>query len=248
MSSPRAPGQWRPYILISANLFGLALLASWMLEPTRSLWMGLDDAAFWAMNNSLAEGRTWQWLWALTNNRLFDLVPAIGMLLIFAQRGLIKDRPNLSRYIAIGILLLLTILVASQVGKALPIERQSATMEYPEALRISQLVPELSPKDTSGDTFPGDHGLILLLFAGFVSFFMPRGYGVIAVIMMVVFTLPRLMGGAHWLTDEVVGALSIGVIFLSWLLATPLHRISLDRIEGWINRSRNKSLANNSDP
>jgi Kdo2-lipid A phosphotransferase len=240
MSSPHAiHGQWRPLILIFANLFGILLFASWLLEPTRSLWMQLDNWAFWAMNNSLAEGRTWQWLWAITNHRLFDLVAAASMLLLYGHRSLIGDRENLNRYIAIGILLLLTALIASQIGKALPIDRISGTFEYPEALRVSNLVPVLA-KDTAIDSFPGDHGLILLLFAGFVSFFMPRSYGVIALIMMIAFTLPRLMSGAHWLTDEIVGALSIGVIFLSWVLATPLQGIALDKIEGWVERRRKK--------
>jgi Kdo2-lipid A phosphotransferase len=162
------------------------------------------------------------------------------MLLLYCHRSLIGDRENVNRYISIGILLLLTALIASQIGKALPIERISGTFEYPEALRISQLVP-VAAKDTASDSFPGDHGLILLLFAGFVSFFMPRSYGISASIMMIAFTLPRLMSGAHWLTDEIVGALSIGVILLSWMLATPLHRWALDIIEGWVKRCRKKS-------
>ncbi len=240
MSSPFVPGQWRPYILISANLFGIILFASWLLEPTRSLWMDLDNRVFWAMNNSLAEGRAWQWLWAITNHRLFDLVAASSMLLLFAHRSLIGDRGNLSRYIAIGILLLLTALIASQVSKAIPIDRISGTFEYPEAIRISQLVP-VEAKDTAIDSFPGDHGLILLLFAGFVAFFMPRSYGIISFIMMIAFTLPRMMSGAHWLTDEIVGALSIGIVFLSWVLATPLHRIALDLIDRWVLRRKAKS-------
>jgi len=239
MSPPSIQGLWRPYIIIFANLFGIILLASWLLEPTRSLWMELDTKTFWVMNNSLAEGKTWQWLWAIANHRLFDLVPAACMLLLFGHRGLIKDRENLSRYIAIGILLLIVVVVASQIGKALPIKRPSATFAFPEALRISQLVPVLA-KDTASDSFPGDHGLILLLFAGFVSFFMPRIYGVIAFVMMVLFTLPRLMSGAHWLTDEIVGALAVGVMTLSWILATPLHNIALNKIEGWVERRRPK--------
>jgi membrane-associated phospholipid phosphatase len=96
-------------------------------------------------------------------------------------------------------------------------------------------------KDTASDSFPGDHGLVLLLFAGFVSFFMPRIYGIIASVMMVIFTLPRLMSGAHWLTDEIVGAVAVGVMCLSWVLATPLHSIALDKIEGGIRRVRRKS-------
>ncbi len=231
-------GQWRPLILLSANLFGIVLFASWLQEPTRSLWMELDNWAFWSMNNSLAEGKTWRWFWAITNNRMFDLVTLGCMLLLFGDYSLRKDRQNLNRYIAVGILMLIAVLIASQVGKAIPIIRPSAVNYYPEALRLSHLVPEIYTKDISGDTFPGDHGLILLLYAGFVSFFMSRTYGLIASVMMVAFTLPRLMSGAHWLTDEIVGAVALGVITLSWLLATPLHAVAINRLEIWVAKRR----------
>lgn len=239
MSPPHTiRGQWRPLILTSTNLLGIILFASWLLEPTRSLWLELDNWAFWTMNNSLAEGKTWQWFWAITNNRMFDLVTLGCMLLLFSDYSLRKDRQNLNRYIAIGILMLIAVLIASQIGKALPISRPSATNDFPEALRLSQLVPEILTKDTSGDSFPGDHGLILLIFAGFVSFYMSRIYGVIAIIMMIFFTLPRLMSGAHWLTDEIVGAVALGVITLGWLFATPLHAAAIKRLEGWIIKRR----------
>jgi membrane-associated phospholipid phosphatase len=238
MSSPYIPGQWRPIALILVNLFGIFLFASWLLEPTRSLWIQLDEWAFWSMNDSLAEGRAWQWLWAISNNRLFDLVPATCMLLLFYHRGVVTDRENLNRYIAIGILMLIVIVIASQIGKAIPIKRPSATFAFPEALRISELVPGVFAKDTASDSFPGDHGLVLLLFAGFVAFYMPRIYGIIAGIMMVLFTMPRLMGGSHWLTDEIVGALAVGIMCLSWVMATPLQNVALNRIEGWVERRR----------
>jgi membrane-associated phospholipid phosphatase len=82
---------------------------------------------------------------------------------------------------------------------------------------------------------------VLLLFTGFIAFYMPRIYGIIASIMMVLFTMPRLMGGSHWLTDEIVGALAVGMMCLSWVLATPLQAIALDKIEGWVERRRSKS-------
>ncbi len=230
---------WRPQILIFSNLFAIILFASWLLEPTRSLWLELDVWCFWVMNNSLAEGKAWQWLWAITNNRAFDLVPAMCMLLIYGHCSLRHDRKNLNRYIAIGILLILTVVVASQFGKAIPVKRPSATFAFPEALRISQLVPEIITKDTASDSFPGDHGLILLLYAGFVAFFMPRIYGVLAALMVIPFTLPRLMSGAHWLTDEIVGAVAVAMITLSWIMATPVHSIAVNLFESWISRLRN---------
>ncbi|MCP3669723.1 MAG: phosphatase PAP2 family protein [Gammaproteobacteria bacterium] len=241
MTSPHnIQGKWQPQTLILANLFAIILFASWLLEPTRSLWLELDSWAFWAMNNSLAEGKAWQWFWAISNNRAFDLVPAFFMLLLYGHCSLGRDRQNLNRYIAIGILLLITVVVASQLGKAIPIKRPSATFHFPEALRISQLVPEIITKDTASDSFPGDHGLILLLYAGFVAFFMPRRYGIIAALMVVPFTLPRLMSGAHWLTDEIVGAIAVAAVVLSWIMATPLHTIALNRLEGWVSKVRDR--------
>jgi len=205
--------------------------------------MELDNQVFWAMNNSLAEGKTWQWLWAITNNRLFDLVTAACMLALFGHYSLYRDRQNLNRYIAIGILLLLTAIIVSQIGKSLPIKRPSGTLIYEEALRLSKLVPEIFTKDTASDTFPGDHGLLLLLFTGFVSFYMPRIYGIIAFAMMIIFTMPRLVGGSHWLTDEVVGAASVGFASLSWILATPLHSIAINKLESWIIRLRKQKAS-----
>jgi len=193
--------------------------------------MDLDTRAFWAMNNSLNWNKSWQTLWAIANNRAFDLVAALSIVLIFAHQALWRDRQNLNRYMAIGMMMILAVGLVMQFGKMIPIERPSATADFPEALRLSQLVPDIVTKDISGDSFPGDHGLVLLLAAGFAVFYLPLTHGLLALCFMVIMTLPRLMSGAHWLTDEIVGATSLGVIALSWLFATPLHRIVLEWME-----------------
>jgi len=229
---------WRPLILILANLFAAVLVASWLLEPTRSLWLALDEWAFWAMNNSLAEGWLWQRFWAVANNRAFDLVPAVLMVLLYGHYALRVDRANLNRHIAIGVLLLVTILLATQFGKMIPIKRPSATFAFPDALRLSQLVPEIYTKDTASDSFPGDHGLVLFMYAGFVIYYLPRIYGILATLLMILFTMPRLMGGSHWLTDEVVGAVAVGAVSLSWVLATPLHIVLVGKLENWVSKRR----------
>jgi len=37
-----------------------------------------------------------------------------------------------------------------------------------------------------------------------------------------VFSLPRVMIGAHWFTDIAVGSLSVVLVGVSWCLMTPL--------------------------
>jgi membrane-associated phospholipid phosphatase len=222
--------RWRPLPLAAGNLIAAVLFLTWLLEPTRSLWLGLDDQVFWAMNNSLAEGELWQQFWAVANNRAFDLAAALSMLLLFAHRALLKDREHLTHYVAIGILMTVSVVLMLQFGKWIPIERPCGTIVYPDALRLTELVPHIDTKDISDDSFPGDHGLVLLLCAGFILYNLPRAYGALALLFMVIFTIPRLMSGAHWLSDELVGAVGLGLFSLSWVLATPLH----DRVVNWL--------------
>jgi membrane-associated phospholipid phosphatase len=219
------------YTVISALLFG-----SWLFEPTRSFWLSLDSRAFWAMNNSLAEGKTWQTVWAIANNRLFDLVAGLSMMGLLAHYALLRDRKNLKRHIAVGTVLFLTLVVALQTGKAIPIERPSATAVFENALRLTELVPEIDTKDYSSDSFPGDHGVVLLVCAVFIARHLPAGYGLLAALFAVAFTLPRLMSGAHWLTDELVGAVSLCMLLLSWLFATPLYHRLTNSIETLLYR------------
>ncbi|MCW8945382.1 MAG: hypothetical protein OQL27_11455 [Sedimenticola sp.] len=222
---------WRPALLISANLLAFLLMLSWLFEPTRTLWLALDEQLFWAMNHSLSWNETWQRLWAIANNRLFDLAAAAAMLMLFAHQALLRDRSRIKHYIAVGAFMFLTLLVMLLISKELPIVRPSATAVFTDALRLTQLVPDIPTKDISSDSFPGDHGLVLLLCAGFALVYLPKIHGLLALLFMVLFTLPRLMSGAHWVTDEIVGAVSLGLLALSWLFATPLHRQILERIQ-----------------
>ncbi len=241
MTTPVIPKtRWHPLPLLFGNLIAVVLFLSWLLDPTRSLWLALDDTVFWTFNHSLAEGDLWRQFWAITNNRAFDLVAAFSMLALFGHRALLKDRQHLYRYIAVGILMTITVVVVVKSGKWLPVERPSGTYIYSEALRLSELVPHIDTKDISEDSFPGDHGLVLLLCTGFILVNLPRIYGVLALIIMVVFTLPRLVSGAHWLSDELVGAVGWGCLWLSWILATPLHDLVVERLEGWLKRIRER--------
>lgn len=222
---------WNFKFLVIGNLIATLLFVSWLYEPTRSFWIAIDTATFWAMNNSLSWCTTWQWIWALGNNRGFDLVAAIGMLSVFTHYAFSKDRKNLHRYMAILLFTGLVTVVTMEIGSAIPIERKSPTQQFSDVTRLSELVTQIRTKDSSGDSFPGDHGTALLVFAGFALFYLTKRYGAVAVILAMVFGLPRLMSGAHWLTDEIVGALSLVLMMLTWVFSTPFHHYVLQWLE-----------------
>jgi len=86
--------------------------------------------------------------------------------------------------------------------------------------------------------------MVLLICAGIITFYLPRAWAVGAWVVALVFTLPRLMSGAHWLSDNLVGSLAIAVFVLTWVLATPLHGVINDAFERLLRRLR-RPLARN---
>jgi Kdo2-lipid A phosphotransferase len=229
---------WRPLPLTLAHLAALALALSWVTEPSAALWQALDDAFFWLTNASLAgEGRAaWRILWAVANHRAMDAVAALAMAALVAHYAWRTPPSARPRILAWLILITLSCLVMLQVGKALPVDRPSPTRHHAGVVLLSAEVSSISTKDASSDSFPGDHGLVLMVFAGGVALSLPWAYGLAAGVMAVVFTLPRLMSGAHWLSDELVGALALALLALAWLYATPLQAWATARIEGLLPR------------
>ncbi|ELO6405044.1 TPA: Kdo(2)-lipid A phosphotransferase, partial [Escherichia coli] len=93
------------------------------------------------------------------------------------------------------------------------------------------------------DSFPGDHGMMLLIFSAFMWRYFGKVAGLIALIIFVVFAFPRVMIGAHWFTDIIVGSMTVILIGLPWVLLTPLS----DRLITFFDKSlpgKNKHFQN----
>ncbi len=64
--------------------------------------------------------------------------------------------------------------------------------------------------------------MMLLIFSAFMWRYFGKVAGLIALIIFVVFAFPRVMIGAHWFTDIIVGSMTVILIGLPWVLLTPL--------------------------
>lgn len=221
--------------LYAAPLLGALIALSWWLLPGHGFWARWDVGIFQGFNALLAEPGPWRLAMAITNNRLFDLVSLSCMVLMLLTLFLRSDGAGRARWVAIGLLMVITALLLNRIGHMVPVERPSPTLSVPGALRLTALI-DFPTKDSSGDSFPGDHGLMLMIFAAFMLRFAPRWMGLTACLMVVVFTLPRIMVGAHWFTDIYMGSLSICLIFLPWLLLTPLSERVLARLTPPVDR------------
>ena len=103
----------------------------------------------------------------------------------------------------------------------MPVQRASPSLFFSDVTRVSDVV-NFPTKDASKDSFPGDHGMMLLIFASFMWRYFGRRALAVALVIFVVFAFPRVMIGAHWFSDIAVGSLTAVLIGAPWVLMTPL--------------------------
>lgn len=210
-----------PQILL-LNAAGVALFLSWYLPVNHGFWFPIDSGIFHFFNEQLVKSQVILWLVAITNNRAFDGCSLLAMGCLMLSFWLKEDAAGRRRIIMIGLVMLLTAVVINQLAQGLmPVKRSSPSLFFPNVHRVSELL-HISTKDASKDSFPGDHGMMLLIFSSFMLRYFGKKAFAVALIIVVVFAFPRVMIGAHWLTDIVIGSLSAVLIGAPWCLMTPL--------------------------
>ncbi|MFH1573306.1 MAG: phosphatase PAP2 family protein [Acidobacteriota bacterium] len=218
---------WNLSALVICQLSAILLLGSWCYGPTRALWDRLDHAVFSLLNGSLDGPEWWRTIWAVTNWRPFDLVPAlitVGIFVVFICAG---RRQHLVQRAAAGLVVALFILLVRKLANLdiLEIDRKSPSRAVDSAIRLAKEFHWIGFKDSSTRSFPGDHSLFLIMLAVFFWYYGGLAFGLVYCGVTLLFSLPRMVVGAHWLTDNLVGAGFIALVSMSILLATPLHRV-----------------------
>ncbi len=153
-----------------------------------------------------------------------------------------ENAPGRRRIVIIGLVMLLTAGIKPAGSGINSVKRASPTLTFTNINRVSELL-SVPTKDASRDSFPGDHGMMLLIFSAFMWRYFGKVAGLIALIIFVVFAFPRVMIGAHWFTDIIVGSMTVILIGLPWVLLTPLS----DRLITFFDKSlpgKNKHFQN----
>lgn len=217
--------------ILLLNALGVVLFLSWYLPPQHGFWFGIDKAFFYGFNNQMVTHPLFALIVAITNFRGFDVVSLLAMGLLYLSIWRQETPPARRRMLAIGITMLLTAVILNQLGHLLPVKHSSPTLFFENVHRVSELTG-IPAKDASKDSFPGDHGMMLIIFACFMWRYFGFRRFLIALAIVVLFSLPRVMAGAHWFTDIAVGSLSVVLVGLSWWLLTPAS----DVLVNWFNR------------
>ncbi|MDH5191480.1 MAG: DUF368 domain-containing protein [Gammaproteobacteria bacterium] len=224
--------KWHPLILVFCNLVAALLLASWFYEPIKAVfWDKLDNALFFALNGSLESGYAWQWFWAVTNARAFDVFSGLIILGVFASFVFADNGKHVAYRTAIGFVMTFFVLLAAQISKTfLDIDRTGPSLIYEDSIRLSRIITSFAFKDSSPTSFPGDHALVVMMVSTFFVVHTGRKLALFMIVFGLFLLTPRLVVGAHWLTDDIVGSGAVALVVLSWLMATPLQT----RLLGWL--------------
>ena len=210
----------RLFLILLLNALGIALFFSWYLPANHGAWFDLDKSIFFAFNDRMVTHHGFAIFVAITNFRGFDVVSLIAMGLLYYSYWRKNDVNGRHRMLAIGITMLISAVVLNQLGHRIPVVHSSPSLFFQNAHRAGELTG-IPTKDGSSDSFPGDHGMMLMIFACFMwRYFGGRAF-IKALIILVVFASPRVMAGAHWFTDIAVGSLSVVLVGMSWWLLTP---------------------------
>jgi membrane-associated phospholipid phosphatase len=207
-------------------LAGVLLLGSWLGGPLRPLWDGIDELVFRLTNPLLGQQPLWDSAWALANHRATDLIAAVTMAAIFALSGRYDQRRDGAELLVRALVgALLGLASKALTGHLLDLNRLSPTLEFRDSQRLSLLVPWVDAKDASKGSFPSDHGLVLpcLTLYGWRQLLPAARWAV--VLASLLFSLPRLFSGAHWLSDTLAGSLPLALISVGLLGVLVLDRL-----------------------
>ena len=219
---------WKIKTLLLCHFIGALLFASLFWPVTKGYWETIDIAFFKCINVTLKDHPSWQLFWAFANHKLADWVEDLCILCFFiayvrqGHRHLRKRKVAELVFIVFYIAAILYFINRVLFRENLDIPRLSPTLVVEDSVRLSDEIPWMSIKDEASKSFPGDHGTTALLFAASFSYLAGWRLGVLASLYGAFLCMPRLITGAHWLSDVVVGSGTIAIITLSWAFCTPL--------------------------
>lgn len=204
-----------------------------------SLWKTVDHRVFLTMNGTMRDNPVMQKVWGISNHRAFDLAAAAWMAALFLVYYIRNPRnENREDLIRFGLYIAVMLLAVTLFSELL-IQFHRCSPAATEGLRERAiLLPELKDtvtwkvKVTSNNSFPGDHATVLLFVGSCIFWRFRSWYGWAAACGIILFALPRLAGGGHWVSDLLAGSFFFYLMLFPWFMYEPLQR----RVLSWLEK------------
>lgn len=222
--------QWQMKKLFICHILAMILIIFWAYPYTHALASHFDVDFFRSINGTLNSGATWAGLWAIMSSCFFDFVIAIILIaLLIKPNWLYSGKVVRQAFFALLSILILQVIIRIIFTKYIEYlgwQHASPSISLDGVYRLSDhfafFEQRLEIKDSSKRSFPGDHASVLMIWALFLSLFARRFSQYLTIwIIAIIFMMPRLIAGAHWLSDDYVGGLFLAILALAWGAYTP---------------------------
>ena len=219
--------------LLFWNLLTLILFFSFFWEGTQALWQTLDILFFKWMNSPLEGSPKAQLFWAFSNLRAADWIEdGVFILLFIIYIKNFKGKTRQQKIYDLMTSCLFAAIVDLYINHGLfrtwvRIEHLSPSLLTESFVSVADIFSWTRVKVSSRASFPGDHGTTALFFpAVMAGLRAPRPLLLISFAIGLFYCLPRMVVGAHGISDLIVGSGGIVIFFSSWFFCTPLFNIS----------------------
>lgn len=230
---------WNVRGLAFCVLASVVMYVSFLQAPFHSLWEEIDDLTFYALNGSVAGGGLWAHILSFANSKLYDGLSGVLLVLILAAFILAGWGKTLKKRLAavlfMGVYITIVTFVRRKTGIMEYGRPSPSTADLLPFLDLSGMYPAYKPKVSSANSFPSDHGVFCILFVTFFWFYAGWRWGVGVLLLMPLFLMPRLISGAHWLSDTAVGAVVFTLPVIAAAFYTPFAALCCRNLERWIN-------------
>ncbi len=216
--------------LIAAFSFVALLLFSWLFTKTHPMWEFCDKHFFFWVNSFIRTSSFWQNFWAIASHSVLDWVHDLVMILFFLTYVFKKDEKT--RLYKFAEVLFFSIIVAVSIlyinryllTDIIAVNRKSPSLIYDATTYLSEKVRWLKVKDRSSESYPGDHATQAIFFILIIFHLKGWKSGLKALVYSFYWQLPRLVTGSHWLTDILMGSLTIATLVMSICIYTPFKK------------------------
>lgn len=220
--------QWDFEKIMKNISISILIILSFFLPHTRALWNELDNIFFFLLNKTLLLGKPIQYFWAYFNSsiadRMQDIVFVFAFIYIYLKSPKEKKRDVIFNLFFTALAIFLTIFFINRgIFKVWKVHRESPTLIFDSAIRLSKLITDMKVKDISHHSFPADHATTAILLTSLYYRFSTSRIRYPLTVYALFLCLPRMVTGAHWLSDALVGSVPIVLISWAFFFYTPFY-------------------------
>ncbi len=231
--------KWNLKLLLTIYALVAFFIFTLFCKSTQGFWIPLDTGCFRILNSWISESVFSQNLWAMANHRMADWLEDFVFLLFFTW--IIKATPR-ERRIKKSAECLFILFYAALIHLAfnealfrgfLHIQRKSPTLILDSFVDLSEKISWIKVKIKSPKSYPGDHATVAILFMAGFLYLARKNFKIICASFLygITLILPRLVVGAHWLTDVLFGSVFIVLVPFSLAFCSPFASFVIQNIE-----------------